>query len=201
MKSYWYTTSALVMALLSAASGEAQIIESVGLGSDLDGATVTVHYFGAAPQSATIFAMGGEQGMALAPGWFEFQVTGDTFLNDWELTNLSPNPSIALIEFDLPPSISLFDDDSLPSTPDSVRGVLGAQWISGPVPINSFELVPYVTPPNLGDMFLAEDIEFAPSVFFPGATFVWHDDTDLVPEPTTGLMLGIALVALMARRR
>ena len=78
----------------------------------------------------------------------------------------------------------LFDNDSLPSTPDSASGVAGAVSLTGPGIAAGGEVNPWTDPANLGDMFTGENLSFT-SFLGLGATMTWHDDTDFVPEPAT----------------
>jgi hypothetical protein len=230
MKSLWsrhlWLAALLVAALASPAL--AVSIESTNYGDELAGGLITVHYsaiFGGTTPletgSATYTLLGDaltHKGYAPANPNFTFTVTGDTFLTTWELVNTTapaPDPIaayISKIEIDLRPSRggifpSLFDDDSLPSTPFSGAGVLGIvpdAGSTGPAPSSAVESNTTWPPSlvNLGDMYGIETLTWTGlAMLGPGESFMWHDDTDLVvPEPATFVMLGIGIASLFGYR-
>jgi len=205
-------------------------IQATAYGNDLAGGLITVHYsaiFGTTPLetgSVTYTLLGDaitQTGYAPADPNFTFSVTGDTYVADWVLTNTTapaPDPLavyISKVKIDLRPSRggllpSLFDDDSLPSTPDSGVGVLGIVPTggTGPAPATAVESDTTWPPSlvNLGDMYGIETLTWTGlAMLGPGESFIWHDDTDIViPEPT-GLLLsawsGGALAGCMLWRR
>ena len=195
-------------AALTTGSAQADLVISDVWGSALEGGNVTVGFTQSGFVSAPIEIGAFMQGVASAPGFFEFSVTGDTFLNVWELGNLSadPNDFIEVIIFDLTSSVSVFDDDSLPSTPGSSFGQLGAAWVSGPIPLVSTEINLWDGMKNTGDLYKGELIAFAVGgddafIFEPGEVFRWMDDTDVVPGPSALLIASLGCLGLGRRRR
>jgi hypothetical protein len=59
---------------------------------------------------------------------------------------------------------------------------------------------PWPNAANLGDMFRGQNLSFT-TFLTPGSTMTWHDDTDLIPEPGSLALTGIAALALLVRRR
>jgi hypothetical protein len=193
-----------------AENSHATIIGAQSTGDQLAGGRIKVTFSQSVPKFATIVVGGPEHGTATSPGFFTFNVKGDTFLSDWTLKNDTTFDDILLVEFDLTGTMSqdlngtihspgvLFDDNSMPSTPDSFAGREGAIYVSGPAILNSFELDPWGDGMNLGDEWVVEDIEY--DGFGPQMTSVWRDDTDIVgvktnmesPEPSTVVLLLIA---------
>jgi hypothetical protein len=200
--------AAIVVLLVVAGSARAQFIESVATGADMAGGHVTVTFFGGPMATGTITAVG-TTGTATFPGSFLFTVAGETSAADWTLTNLDAGAAarqITAVSIDLTGSKSLFDNDSLPSTPLSLGGVPGATFVSGPVIAGSGEVVPWTSASNLGDMFTAENVSwggFLIPAILPGGTAVWHDDTDrtTVPEPIALFLVAVAAWACLATCR
>ncbi len=61
-------------------------------------------------------------------------------------------------------------------------------------------------PVNKGDLYMVETINWAQNAFGNGQSSLWFDDTDdwlpgPAPEPSTGALLGLGLVALGAGSR
>lgn len=183
-------------------------ISDSALGSQLVGGVVTVTRFGGPLSSATFVAAGtGASATALGSGGFTLSVSpGDTALATWTLTNTDPSPilfnNITAVSIDLTLSgISLFDSGSAPSTPDSGPGVPGVSYVAGTVISSATELLPWIDPANLGDMFRAVSITFD-GLIGPGGTSSWMDDTDAiaaVPEPTSVVLIGTGLLLLIRR--
>jgi hypothetical protein len=215
------TLTCLLMFSL-AENSHATLIGAQSTGDQLAGGRIKVTFSQSVPKFATIVVGGPEHGMATSPGFFTFNVKGDTFLADWTLKNDTTFDDILLVEFDLAGTMSqdpngtihspgvLFDNNSTPSTPDSFAGREGAIYVSGPAILNSFELDPWGDGMNLGDEWVVEDIEYRG--FGPQMTSVWRDDTDIVgivtnmeaPEPSSAVLMMIATVAagcLNRRRR
>ena len=184
-------------------------IDSLALGSDMAGGFVTVTFFGGPMDTAPIVAMG-TAGVATSPGSFSFSVTGDTNTATWSLTNFggigSAPRSITSVVIDLTTSNSLFDDDSAPSTPDSLSGVKDVVYVSGPPIAGSGEITLWLNALNTGDLYRAEFVSwggFMIPALTPGATAEWMDDTDkIVPEPSSALLclVGLMLLALKTCR-
>lgn len=176
------------------------LIDSVGTGDELAGATLTVNFQNAGMIIAPILAAPAQTGTATVPNMFTFSVSGDTFNNIWRLQNLTTGDTILSANFNLAGSISLFDDNSNPSTPNSAAGRAGAVFAAGPAITASAEAMPWPDIQNLGDMYLQENIFWAN--FGPGQISQWSDDTDNpVPEPSTFLLVGAAFVAMVIYRR
>jgi hypothetical protein len=220
----------ILFIILLASPALALSVESTNYGDQLAGGLITVHYSaifdGGTPLetgSATYTLLGDPlTRTASAPGLpfnpnFTFKVTGETFGATWELVNITPPAAdpfatyISKFEIDLRSSIggvlpSLFDNDSLPSTPDSGAGVLGIVPLggTGPAPTSAVES-DTTWPPglvNLGDMFGIETLTWTGlAMLGPGQSFQWHDDTDLVviPEPCSFALLALGGLALMPR--
>ncbi|CAN5368841.1 hypothetical protein BH09PLA1_BH09PLA1_29080 [soil metagenome] len=179
-------------------------ITSFSTGSDMAGGFVTCTFFGGPMFTAPIIAVG-TGCSATSPGDFVFSIApGDTFVSDWKLTNLQAAPAgraIGSISIDLTGTRALFDNDSLPSTPDSLDGVAGAVSLTGPGIAPGGEVNPWANGANLGDMFTGEKLSFTAFLTI-GSTMTWHDDTDFVPEPSTLVAASaIPLIGLARRRR
>jgi hypothetical protein len=215
------TLTCLLMFSL-ADNSHATIIGAQSTGDQLAGGRIRVTFLQSVTQFATIVVGGPEHGTATSPGFFTFNVKGDTFLADWNLRNDTTFDDIILVEFDLTGTMSqdpngtihspgvLFDDNTPASTPDSFAGRKGAVHVSGPFIFNSFEVTPWGDPMNLGDEWVGEVLEY--DGFGPLMTSVWRDDTDIVgvktnmefPEPSTAVLLLIAAAGagnLNRRRR
>jgi hypothetical protein len=202
-----------------AENSHATIIGAQSTGDQLAGGRIRVTFLQSVTQFATIVVGGPEHGTATSPGFFTFNVKGDTFLSDWTLKNDTTFDHILLVEFDLTGTMSqdlngtihspgvLFDDNSMPSTPDSFAGRQGAVHVAGPVILNSFELDPWGDVMNLGDEWVVEDIEYVG--FRPQMISVWRDDTDIVgvetnmelPEPCTITLATLSLLGMGYCRR
>ena len=217
----------LVIGLL-ASEACAVSIDSTNFGDELAGGLITVHYsaiFGTTPLetgSVTYTLLGNSvthSGFAPADPNFTFGVTGETFSTTWELVNttaLAADPFavyISKVEIDLRPSRggvfpSLFDNDSLPSTPLSFSGGLGIvpdPLSTGPAPSSAVESDTTWPPSlvNLGDMYGIETLTWTGlAMLGPGQSLIWHDDTDLVvPEPSALALAALAfMISLMWRR-
>jgi hypothetical protein len=215
---------AAVCSLSIASQAEATIVGAQSFGNELAGGRILVTFAQTGVQAAPIVVGGPGEGTANVPNAFTFSVTGDTFLADWTLRNDTTFDTILLVEFDLTGTMSqpdpngpvfspgvLFDDNTLPSTPNSFAGRQGAVQVNvgAPLIINSFEHVPWVDAMNLGDEWVHETIEYLG--FGPLLTSVWRDDTDIVgvdtgpevPEPTSLVLFGAGagISCLFARRR
>jgi len=194
--------TAVLSLILFSGQLTATLVDPDAFGDQLALGTITVFFESAGTIEATITPGAvAQQGFASVAGFFEFQVTGDTIASPWTLMNLSED-FIRTVNFDLSGSISLFDNDG-PDTPDSSIGIAGVIHLGGPMPFTSFELVPWPDPQNKGDMFLQERIIFGPSgtanEFPPQNLFEWQDDTDVIPEPSTLVLLGVGAVGWLAK--
>ncbi len=213
-------TASLVMFIAGAAgAAHAQPIFSAASGSDLAGGTLTIKWLtpaGFVFTSAGIVVGGAAEGMATVPapggaGSAGFSVDGDTFIADWSLTNSSTNSQFFICGalFDLTGTFSLFDDDfggAAAGTPVGLEGVGGVVYLAAstaPMQVIAFESDPWLGGflPNVGDMYWKEGIEWAGPVFASGETYLWHDDTDLVPAPGPLALIGLAAAVAGRRRR
>ena len=217
-----FLTNFLMLSL--ADTSLATLVGAQSDGDDLAGGRITVNFAQQGPLVAPIVVGGPGQGTASILGQFTFSVTGDTFLSDWKLSNDTTFDIIRSVEFNLAGTSSqpdpngpvhspgvLFDDNSLPSTPDGFAGRKGAVQVNvgAPFIINSFEITPWTDVMNAGDEFVGEVIEY--EAFGPGLTSVWRDDTDIVgfktepelPEPSSVVLVMLATVAIgcINRRR
>lgn len=180
---------------------------SAATGAQMAGGMVEVTFYGGGSASATIVASG-DDGIASFPGLFSFSVAGETSLAVWTLTNLDPRDIMSFTIY-LDPvgpssSMSLFDDGTVPSTPESLGGVAGAVWVGGPAISSSGESGSWADASNLGDMFTAETITwggFMVPGIGTGATATWNDDTDVIPEPATIGLLSLGALSLLRRKR
>jgi hypothetical protein len=195
--------TAAVLVLLPAWPALAKQVGQFNEANQLGGANLTVHYsaiFGtqALETGSVTYALVGDAATksvkAPADPNFTFSVVGETSLATWELVNTTApaaDPSavyISMIELDLRPSRggvfpSLFDNDSMPSTPNSDAGLLGIMFdpaSTAPAPTSAVESLPWTDPDNKGDMFGKLTID---TFIAPGQSFKWKDDTDLVVEP------------------
>ena len=189
---------------LFATTAHATTIGGTALGSDLAGGTVTVTRIDSSTSTAPFFAVG--TGASAIGSGFQLDVTaGDTSLATWTLTNTNPSFQpfnvITAVTIDLSTSVlSLFDNGSLPSTFDSGTGVAGVTYSAGALIASSAEINPWVDASNLGDLYTGTSITFTTGLGI-GGTSSWTDDTDLIPEPATGALLGLGLAVLAATRR
>jgi hypothetical protein len=199
----------LSIAVTLTATAQATVVGAQAQGHHLAGARITVFFAQQGAQAAPIVAGGLGTGMATLPGLFDFSVTGDTFLADWKLTNLTTFDPIRRVEFDLTGSISLFDDGTLPDTDFGYAGRAGAVQVNAGAPfiIASGEGNLWPDAMNAGDEYLAEFIDY--SNFDPGMTSLWRDDTDIIgvqtppelPEPASAvLLMAAAAVGCLQRR-
>jgi hypothetical protein len=198
---------AAIISMMLSAPICATTVNSFATGNDLNGALLTVSFGSGAQFTVPIAGDGVVTGSASGSGFF-FSVTGDTGTNPWVLTNLSVGDDIINVLFDLTTSISIFDDSTIPSTPNSLGGVTGVVRISGPMESSSGEAVPWPDPMNLGDLWLHEGISWSPGIFGPNLTYKWEDDTDIpatsaVPVPASVWLFGSGLLGLvgLARRK
>lgn len=193
---------ALAAIVAVAAPASATLVPGA-LGSDMAGGKLTVTFQAGGPVPGLIVAgPAAEEGSVTMAGLFSFSVIGSTNHNRWTLTNLTKSDFILVADFNLPPSLSLFDDDSTPSTPNSLDGRAGVAYISGPVEFFSGEYQPWPNAQNKGDMYEGEKIQWDESTFGPGMTYAWMDDTDPIPEPVTlALLFGGGVPVLLRRRR
>jgi hypothetical protein len=173
----------------------------VAFGNQLAGGTITVTFADGTVITQVIMAMPGSTGNAGQAGLYSFNVMGETFTANWTLINLNPNHAITMVAFNLSGSPSLFDDNSTPSTPDSSVGRAGVVRLAGPIEAAAMEFDLWPNPQNLGDLFLGERITWNAGVFAPGMTFTWRDDTDVIPEPATMLLLGTGLAGFVIKTR
>jgi hypothetical protein len=189
-------------------SAFAVVVGAQAAGHHLAGGTITVFFAQQGPQVAPILAGGIGTGLASLPALFDFSVTGDTFLADWKLTNLTTFDIINRVEFDLSTSISLFDDGTSPDTDFGYAGRAGAVQVNAGAPfiIASGEGNLWPDLDNEGDEYLAEFIGY--SNFGPGMTSLWRDDTDIIgiqtppeaPEPGTLALVLFAGMGLLLNR-
>ena len=209
-RSFSFVALSLITSLSFTSTSYATVVGAQAFGDDMAGGTITVTYTSGAMRTQVINAGAPGQGFVNDPGFFDFDVTGDTFLSDWKLTNLN-DEIITLVEFDLSNSNSLFDSGGLPDTPFGYAGRAGAVPTNAGAPTitNSFESDPWTDPMNLGDEYLKETIEYFNQDFRIGQTSTWRDDTDIIgtitnpetPEPTTLTLVLLGGLGLVARRR
>lgn len=204
---------------LVASQCQATIVGAQSFGNELAGGRITVTYASGNVQAAPIVVGAPDEGTASVLNFFTFSVSGDTFLNEWKLSNDTTGDVIRLVEFDLTGTTAtdpngvihspgvLFDDGSSPSTLNGFAGRSGAQYVAGPAILNSLEQAPWLDAMNLGDEFVKEFIEYGN--FGPGLTSVWRDDTDIVgtdtgpelPEPSSAALLLLSTACLGLGRR
>ncbi len=203
------SAAAVVVSLLALpATASSATLTPTATGDQLAGGFVTVTYFGGPMETEIILAGPGNTGMTdpVSAG-FAFSVSGDTFLNEWTLENFggigsSPRAIVGVV-FDLTGSISLFDNDSAPSSPGSDVGRAGATFVAGPPIGASAEFSPWLDPVNTGDMFLAESIGWGGGGIAAGAMARWMDDTDatVIPLPSALILFGSGLSVALIRIR
>lgn len=202
----------IVLALCGASALHAAPVVDAALATTLVGGTVTVTRFGGVFSTA-VFAPDGAGGAiaeTTGSGAFKLAVSpGDTALATWTLTNTDSTPiflnliTAATIDLTLS-GVALFDDDTLPSTPDSGVGVGGVTHAGGTGIAAATEFLPWADAANLGDLFHASSIVFS-SGLTALASSSWRDDTDRIGSvslPSSLTLLGLALAALpLARGR
>lgn len=198
----------LALALLTACSlttsAQATIVGAQAHGDDLAGGTISVQFTNLGLVTVPIVVGGPDTGIAGVPNQFVFSVSGDTYVANWRLSNLTTFDTIETVRFNLATSASLFDDGSLPDTDFGFAGRQGAVQVNAGAPfiIFSNELILWPDPMNQGDEYLVEIIQYRG--FGPQQTSVWSDDTDIigvqtppeVPEPTSALLLLVACAGL-----
>lgn len=206
--------AASLMVFFAASTSRATIVGAQSSGDEMVGAEISVFFQNSGLQSALVTAGLPGQGIASAPGFFSFSVTGDTFLADWQLTNNTTFDTILRVLIDLSNTTSpgsqeapgphtpgiLFDDNSAPSTPNGFAGRQGAVQVNvgAPFIVNAIEAALWPDAMNLGDEYLQEEITY--QGFGPLLTSIWRDDTDIVgidsgpelPEPSSAVLLLIA---------
>lgn len=221
----------LLVTLLTSPAIAVQV-RSTNYGHELAGGSIRVHYSAIFPGgvpletgNVTYTLLGNSvtrTAFAPADPNFTFSVSGETFGATWTLTNTTAPAAdpfavyISKVTIDLRPSQggilpSLFDDDSLPSTPFSAAGELGIVPLggSGPAPASAVEFDTTWPPSlvNLGDMYGITTLTWSGAAMLgPGQSFLWHDDTDLVIIPEPGslsllLLAGLALIPRASRKR
>jgi hypothetical protein len=212
--------ASLIVSFASSAS-QATIVGAQSFGDEMVGAEIDVFFQISGLRTAVVTAGLPGQGVASFPGFFDFSVTGDTFLADWQLTNSTTFDTILRVLIDLSNTTSpgspeapgphtpgiLFDDNSAPSTLNGYAGRQGAQQVNvgAPFIVNSLEAALWPDAMNLGDEYLQEEITY--QGFGPLLTSIWRDDTDIVgedsgpevPEPSSVVLLAIAGCALLLR--
>lgn len=221
MRNHRLLLSAAALAFV-AGSGAAHgaLIDALAEGVHLKGAVIRIDWVagpgapgGVVSTSGVVMAMGLHKGVATimdpfglpSPG-ATFVVDGDTSIATWSLVNTTDSHIVGMF-IDLRPSISLFDNDSSPSTMGSSFGNLGATTAPGttaPTPTSVIEVDPWMNPMNAGDMFYGEMFTWAPPAagpgFGPAMVCNWFDDTD-VPAPSALALLGAGAIVAGRRRR
>jgi hypothetical protein len=206
-------------AAATVSTANANDLNFMAFGDQLAGGRLTIDWMpgpgaGVITLTAPIFAVGPGHGRAILPDPFGnpfpgaiFDMIGDSSVGDWRLENLA-DATIISATFDLNGSISLFDDDSNPSTPGSAAGLNDVQFnavlSTAPQEIGANEFGPWLQAKNTGDMFHQETILWPlPTLQDPfftfGLVYYWFDDTDVVPAPGAAILLGLG--GLMAARR
>jgi hypothetical protein len=221
---YFLFAAASLISVVTGAMSHATIVGAQSFGDEMAGARIDVFFQTSGLQSAVVTPGLPGQGIASVPGFFDFGVTGDTYLADWQLRNTTTFDTILRVEFDLSNTSSpgspafpgphtpgiLFDNNAFPSTPNSYAGRFAAMQVNvgAPFIVASGELIPlWGDPMNLGDQFIREQLSY--QGFGPGLTSRWRDDTDIVgidtgpevPEPTAALLSLVACCGLHLRRR
>jgi len=202
---FWAVFAAATTMVAICRPASATIVDTRSTGTELSTAVLSVKFKTAGVKSTLVQSGPAvEQGSANLAGFFSFSVTGETFLNRWILRNLTTSDFIESAVFDLTTTSALFDDGSMPDTPNGDVGRKGISLPEGAIPTNSFEHVRWTDPMNKGDEYLKETLEWAPNTFGPGMFCTWNDDTDdyvRVPEPAALALIGLGAVGLQCARR
>ena len=210
-------TSTLCCLLLAAVPGFASpgprpsdiTYQPRALGSHLAGGTFTVSFFSVpagAPAGQSTFTAPIVAGAAAGSGVstilpagaagpaVSLSVVGDTYQTTWEITSSVPT-SILVTTIDLAGSVSVFDDGSVPSTPNSARGRKYTHVGTAPailVDPKVGEGYATAADKSLGDLYKTHSIVFGPGAFVGvagGRLLRYKDDTD-IPDEGSGCSLG-----------
>ena len=188
-------------------------------GAEMTGMTVAALFGGGMVScvwAVTGVDMGGCSGSTVGIGSFSVSQSGDTFTNNWTLTNTTVGTAaipLLSIFFDGVPGLTVFDRTfgGLTGTNGSALGADATGTTPAGQPNGSatyIDLVSTLGNPPVGDIFGRLSIDFGNGLLPQGAA-TWVADTDTIglrgggntPEPGTWAMLLLGGSALLGVRR
>lgn len=180
-------------------------------GADMVGSLVTAFFDNGSSQTLPWQATGATSGGVQGTGWSLSQI-GDSFGGDWTLTNISAAGIIRFL-FDGGPGRTLFDIVAgATGTPNSANGQPFTRVAGGTnrdIAVTYRDRVAITGQAPAGDLYRQMDVQFnAPggAILAGSPSLVFESDTDnattdVIPEPSSGLLMLAGLGAVLARRR